>query len=61
MTEQAIDRPAPSLTAEKVRDALIACDGNATRAAAILNVSRQTVHRWMRAHDIRIERVVRAN
>lgn len=55
-----IQRPKPTLTAEKVRAALIACDGSPTRAAKLLNVSRQTIHEWMRKHDIRVEkRVVR--
>lgn len=49
------------LTAEKVRAALIAADGSPKAAAAKLGVSRQTVHAWMRKHQIRVERhVVRA-
>jgi transcriptional regulator of acetoin/glycerol metabolism len=47
-----------TLTAEKVRAALIATDGSPTKAAALLGVSRQTVHAWMRKHDIRVERRV---
>ena len=47
-----------TLTADKVREALIACDGNVTRASKLLNVSRTTVHAWMREHDIRVERRV---
>lgn len=48
----------PALTPEKVRVALIAANGSPKGAAAILKVSRQTVHAWMRKHDIRIERRV---
>ena len=48
----------PDLTPEKVRVALIAADGSPKGAAAILGVSRQTVHDWMRKHDIRVERRV---
>lgn len=59
MTEQLIDRPAPSLTVEKVRAALTEADGSPKGAAAILGVSRQTIHKWMNRHDIRVERVVR--
>lgn len=44
------------LTAEKVRAALIASDGSPTKAAAMLGVSRQAVHKWMRKADIRVER-----
>jgi transcriptional regulator of acetoin/glycerol metabolism len=46
------------LTAEKVRAALIAGGGSPSRAAALLGVSRQTVHAWMRKHQIRVERRV---
>jgi DNA-binding NtrC family response regulator len=48
----------PALTPEKVRAALIAGDGSPKRAAAILGVSRQTIHEWMRKHSIRVERRV---
>lgn len=51
-------RPAPGLTAEKVRAALIVGNGSPTKAAAILGVTRQTVHEWMRNHEIRVERKV---
>lgn len=47
-----------TLTPEKVRAALIAADGSPSKAAAMLNVSRQTVHEWMRKHEIRVERRV---
>jgi transcriptional regulator of acetoin/glycerol metabolism len=47
-----------ALTAEKVRAALIAGDGSPTKAAAILGVSRQTIHSWMRSKGIRVERRV---
>jgi transcriptional regulator of acetoin/glycerol metabolism len=46
------------LTPEKVRAALIAADGSPSAAAAFLGVSRQTVHAWMKKHDIRVERRV---
>lgn len=46
------------LTPEKVRAALIAADGSPKGAAALLGVSRQTVHSWMRKHNIRVERRV---
>lgn len=46
------------LTAERVRAALIAASGSPSKAAAILGVSRQTVHEWIRKADIRIERRV---
>lgn len=46
------------LTVERVRAALIAADGSPSKAAEILGVSRQTVHDWMRKHDIRVERRV---
>lgn len=53
-------RPARSrpLTARIVREALIRSEASPTRAAALLKVSRQTVHAWMRASGIAIERVV---
>jgi transcriptional regulator of acetoin/glycerol metabolism len=44
------------LTIERVRAALIACEGSPTKAASMLGVSRQTIHKWMRKHDIRVER-----
>jgi len=47
-----------NLSAEKIRAALIAADGSPKRAAAMLGVSRQTVHAWMRKHAIRVERRV---
>jgi transcriptional regulator of acetoin/glycerol metabolism len=47
-----------NLTPEKVRAALIASDGSPKKAALILGVSRQTIHNWMRKHDIRVERRV---
>ena len=47
-----------TLTPEKVRAALIAGDGSPTKAAVILKVSRQTIHAWMKKHDIRVERRV---
>jgi len=46
------------LNPEKVRAALIAADGSPQRAAEILKVSRQTIHDWMKKHDIRVERRV---
>jgi transcriptional regulator with GAF, ATPase, and Fis domain len=46
------------LTVEKVRAALIASDGSPTGAAERLNVTRQTIHAWMRKHDIRVEKRV---
>ena len=48
----------PGLTAEKVRAALIAADGSPKGAAAMLGVSRQTIHDWMKKHAIRVERRV---
>lgn len=42
-----------TLTAEKVTAALVAGDGSPTKAAAILGVSRQTIHDWMRKKGIR--------
>lgn len=49
---------AAPLTPEKVRAALIAGDGSPSKAAHILGVSRQTIHAWMRKHQIRVERRV---
>lgn len=46
------------LTVERVRAALIAADGSPKAAAALLGVSRQTVHAWMKKHAIRVERRV---
>ena len=48
------------LTVERIREALIACDGSVTEAAKQLSVSRQTVYDWMKAHSIKVERVVKA-
>lgn len=50
--------PAPALTPEKVRAALIVGNGSPSKAAAVLGVSRQTVHEWMRKHSIKVERRV---
>ena len=47
------------LTAERIRTALVDSDGSVTGAARLLGYSRQTVHEWMKTHDIRVERVVR--
>lgn len=46
------------LTAEKVRAALIACDGSTSRAAVVLGVTRQTIYDWRKKHKIRLETVV---
>lgn len=40
------------LTAERVQAALTAT-GSVTKAAAELGYSRQTVHEWMKKHDIK--------
>ena len=37
---------------------VLAADGSPGRAAVMLGVSRQTVHTWMRKHEIRVERRV---
>ena len=47
-----------TLTPEKVRAALIAGNGSPGQAAKILGVSRQTIHAWMKKHQIRVERRV---
>ena len=47
------------LTPERVREALTASDGSVVAAARQLGYSRQTVYEWMKAHDIKVERVVR--
>jgi len=46
------------LTVEKVRAALIVGNGSPTKAAAVLGVSRQTIHDWMKKHHIVVERRV---
>lgn len=45
------------LTVEKVRSALVLSDGSPTKAAAMLGVSRQTIHEWMKK-GIKVERRV---
>jgi transcriptional regulator of acetoin/glycerol metabolism len=46
------------LTSAKVRAALVAADGSPTKAAAMLGVSRQTIHDWMKKDGIKVERRV---
>lgn len=48
----------PPLTVEAVRAALIAANGSPKAAGELLGVSRQTIHDWMKKHDIRVERRV---
>jgi transcriptional regulator of acetoin/glycerol metabolism len=42
----------------QLREALAVADGSPTRAAALLGVSRVTVHRRMKKYGIEIKRVV---
>lgn len=44
------------LTHEKVQRALEEANGNVTAAAQLLNRDRTTVHRFMRAHHIKVKR-----
>lgn len=41
------------LTAEKVRAALVLCDGSPTHAAKMLGVGRNTIVYWMRKANLR--------
>ncbi len=45
---------APTLTLQRVREALRTCNGNRTRAASALGVSRITLHRWIAKHEVEI-------
>lgn len=49
-----------ALTVEKVRAALVAGDHSPSRAAEILGVSRVTVWRWMKRHNIRVAKELSA-
>jgi transcriptional regulator of acetoin/glycerol metabolism len=48
------------LTPERIRAALAENSGNIAATARELGVSRATLYRWMKAHAIGVERVVRA-
>lgn len=48
------------LTADAIRQALGLSRGNVAQAARTLGVSRQTIYRWMKAHAIEVEKVVKA-
>ena len=47
------------LTPERIRAALVLNGGSVTKAAKALGYSRQTIHEWMRAHQITVERIVK--
>jgi transcriptional regulator with GAF, ATPase, and Fis domain len=44
--------PRSGLTVARVRDALVEADGNRSRAARLLGVSRATLYRFLDAHDV---------
>jgi transcriptional regulator of acetoin/glycerol metabolism len=48
------------LTPDRIRAALAENSGNIAATARELGVSRATLYRWMKAHAIGVERVVRA-
>jgi two-component system response regulator HydG len=42
----------------QLREALASTDGSPTRAAALLGVSRMTVHRRIKKYGVQVKRVV---
>lgn len=49
-----------NLTPEAIREALASNAGNIAATSRELGVSRATLYRWMKAHAIGIERIVKA-
>ena len=49
-----------NLTPEAIREALAHNAGNIAATSRELGVSRATLYRWMKAHAIGIERIVKA-
>jgi transcriptional regulator of acetoin/glycerol metabolism len=46
------------LTLESVQRALDECDGDVSKAAELLGYARSVVYDWMRAHHIKVRKVL---